>query len=384
MRNYFGEDQKIRFLFPIDGDCINSNDGRGSGDCIRIPVRVEAPQGHAVEVNGIAARYETGCYRTYADVASGEVTLEARDLSDGTVQSIKVFRLPDVMGGYRLSSDDNIIFLWDINEHRDEYKSIFENPYLAVYKKAHDLYGAKVHINLFYEFDEEARACFSKERPYFNLSMMTDRFKDEFRANSDWLKLSFHAQSEFPPAPYRHADYETVRRDCERVHAEIRRFAGEETLSKCTTVHFGEANEEGARALYDLGYRALTGYFIPDEFSVAYYAKGALLEHIYERDFWYDTEIGVLFGRIDLVLNCNTHRENLETIREIMASPTRGGFVSVMIHEQYFYSDYMNHRPDFEARVLEACKLIAESGYVGKHITKVFLSLKHYCCKIAR
>ncbi|MBQ8310565.1 MAG: hypothetical protein IJX80_06105 [Clostridia bacterium] len=39
-------------------------------------------------------------------------------------------------------------------------------------------------------------------RPYFNLSMRTDKFKEEFHANADWLKLSFHAKSEFPPKPY--------------------------------------------------------------------------------------------------------------------------------------------------------------------------------------
>ena len=371
MRDYFGKSNPFRFLFPIDGDCLNVYDGKEIPGGIRIPVSIEAPQGHQIEVNGIPARHENGIYRTYADILGGEAVLEARDLTDGSSCKIKVLRLANPIGGYRLSSDDNIIFLWDINEHKDEYKSIFENPYLAVYKKAHDLWGAKVHINLFYEFDDEARSYFSDARPYFNLSMMTDKFKDEFRANADWLKLSFHAKSEFPPKPYKFADGETVRRDCERVHAEIRRFAGEETLSQCTTVHFGEATEEGARALRKLGYRAMTGYFIPADCPVAYYAPDELIEYVYGRDFWYDTATDILFGRIDLVVNLNTHAENLQILREVMASPTRGGFVSIMIHEQYFHKDYRNYLPDFEARVVEACELIAKNGYVGRHICEV-------------
>ena len=171
--------------------------------------------------------------------------------------------------------------------------------------------------------------------------------------------------------PYKHADAETVRRDCERIHAEIRRFAGEEVISGCTTVHFGEANEEGARALRALGYRAMTGYFIPANCPVAYYAPDSLIEYVHGRDFWYDTATDILFGRIDLVVNLNTHAENLQILREVMASPTRGGFVSIMIHEQYFHKDYCNHLPDFEARVLEACELIAKNGYVGRHICEV-------------
>ena len=369
MRNYLREDEPFHFSFPIDGDCVNERDGVAIPGGIRIPVSVSAPEEHTIEVNGVPTRYEKGAHRAYADILGRENLLIARDITDGTEISVRVFRLPNAVGGYRLSSDDNILFLWDINEHKDEYKSIFENPYLAVYKKAHDLYGAKAHLNLFYEFDEEAAKRFGDKRPYFNLSMMTDKFKDEFRANADWLKLTFHAKHEHPMKPYQFADGETVRKDCEQIHAEIVRFAGEEVISDCTTVHFGEANEEGARELRSLGYRAMTGYFFPDAFCpVAYYAPNDLIKHIYDRDFWYDTETDILFGRIDIVLNCNTHEFNLNALREITASPTRGGFVSIMIHEQYFYEDYRKYLPDFETRILDSCKLLAESGYIGRHI----------------
>lgn len=368
MREYFGTNASPRFLFPIDGDCVNQYDGKALPHGLRIPVTVEAPKDHRLTVNGTPARFENGIFRAYADLLPGETELCAEDLTDGTKAVIRVLYLPNATGGYRLSSDDNIIFLQDINDHKDVYSSIFENPYLAMYRQAHERFGAQVHLNLFYEFDDEARSYFSKPRPYFNLSMMTDKFKEEFRANADWLKLSFHAKSEMPPAPYRYANGETVRRDCEQVHREIIRFAGEESLSTCTTVHFGEANEDGVRALRALGYRAMTGYFIPAKYPVAYYAPEALISHIHGRDFWYDTDVDVLFGRIDLVLNSNTPAENLQTLCEVMASPTRGGFVSVMIHEQYFYEDYRNYLPDFEARVLEACELIAANGYVGRHI----------------
>ena len=370
MSRFVIEEGRLGFIFPKDGDCVNANDGIVIDGGVRIAVSIQAPFGHDIELNGGFVRYENGCYRGYADIKNGENTLCARDVTTGDSASVKVYSLPNALGGYRLSSDDNIIFLYDINEHKDEYKSIFDNPYLAIYKKAHDLWGAKAHLNLFYEFDDEARACFSEDRPYFNLSMMTDKFKDEFRANADWLKFTFHAKSEFPPMPYKYADGETVRRDCEKIHSEIRRFAGDEVISRCTTVHFGEANRDGVRVLRELGYKVLTGYFIDGEFPVAYYADNEMINHVYERDFWRDNETDMLFGRIDLVLNLNKHSENMQILREIMASPTRGGFMSVMIHEQYFYSDYMNYLPDFESRVLDACELIAKSVYVGRHITE--------------
>jgi len=371
MRDYFGKEYSVRFVFPIDGDCINSRDGENIDGGIRIAAEVEAPAGHDVEICGIPAAFSDGIYRARIDVREYETSLRAVDKTDCVECSIKVLRLPNAVGGYRLSSDDNIIFLSDINDHKDEYTSIFDNPYLSVYKKAHDLYGAKVHLNIFYAFDDKSRSNFSSEREYFDLSMMTDKFKEEFRANSDWLKFSFHAQSEFPNMPYKYADGETVRRDAEKVLREIVRFAGPEILSGVTTVHWGEANEDGVRALRQMGYKAMAGYFIPGSAPVAYYAPDELIEYVYNRDFWYDKETDVLFGRIDRVLNLDTNKDNIEMLKSAIASPTRGGFISVMIHEQYFYSDYKKYLPDFAQRVLDACELITKCGYKGRHFSEV-------------
>mgnify|MGYP000897823803 FL=1 len=88
---------------------------------------------------------------------------------------------------FRFSVDDNIIFLKDIAY--GSCNSIFENPYLSVYKRLHEKYGVKVQLNLFYQMDG------------FNLSQMPDRYKDEWIANSDWLQLSFHSRSEQPSFP---------------------------------------------------------------------------------------------------------------------------------------------------------------------------------------
>ena len=42
-----------------------------------------------------------------------------------------------------------------------------------------------------------------------------------------------------------------------------------------------------------------------------------------------------------------------------------------MIHEQYFYKDYVNYLADFEDRVLEGCRLLRERGYQGRLISDV-------------
>lgn len=371
---HFKLDTSLSFVSPVDGDCVNAHDGEEAENGIIIPIKVKAPRDCDIRINGIAAEYRDGLYVAKLKISGYRTAIVAEDLTNGRESRINVYYLSRAIGKFRLSSDDNILFLQDINEHRDEYASIFDNPYLAVYKKAHDLYGAKVHLNLFHEFNEESMRNFSSPRKPFNLSMMTDKFKDEFRANSDWLKLAFHANAEFPDQPYRFASAEKITEDCARVCREIIRFAGPEVLTSSTTIHWGEANRDCVRALRNLGLKSFTGYFEHDKKAnplVAYYAPDDLIDHVGERDFWYDREEDVFFGRIDLVLNLNTYEWVSENIRKVVAHPHKNGFVSVMIHEQYFYPDYINHRPDFEARVLDTCKYLAENGYVGAHISEV-------------
>ncbi len=371
------EGKPLSFLSPLNGDCVNRADSLDPKSPMPLlEVRLSAPAGHTVTLNGRpTAETAPGLFCGTAAVRGYRTALSARDEDTGEEATIAVYYFAGAMKKYRVSSDDNILFLWDINQNRDRYRSIFENPYLAIYKKAHDLYGAKVHLNLFYSFDGAHQNFEDKSRGDFDLSMMTDKFKEEFRANSDWLKLAFHARTEFPDCPYQHTTAEEITRDCAAVCREIIRFAGEECLPSTTTVHWGECNREGVRALRALGIRALTGYFdrsYTQNFPVAYYADEDMIRHIGERDFFYDEGEDMLFGRIDLVMNEGSYERVMSRLcEEILPSPTRSGFVSVMIHEQFFYPDYVSYEPDFEKRVLDCCRVLFERGYQGAHIDEV-------------
>ena len=375
MRDYFMKDSPIRFLNVIDGDCINCRDGAAIEGGVLLPLRLSAPAGHAVTVNGAeAVEVERGVYALSLPLYGYRNALLAEDHTDGTSCRITLFHFARAMGKYRLSSDDNILFLQDLTEHSERYSSIFDHPYLAIYKKAHDLYGAKVHLNLFFELCDQGRSYFADRHSYFNLTMMTDKYKEEFRANADWLKLAFHARAEFPDNPYASGDAATVTADCTAVLREIVRFASAENISDSTTTHYGSGNHDVIRALRGMGFRSLTGYFTLGKNgnpSVSYYCPKELVEHIDERDFWVDTEEDMIYGRIDKVLNLDDLEKVKCDVRAAIEHPHRGGFVSVMIHEQYFYADYKRHLPDFEERVLAACRDLYEHGYVGAHMTDV-------------
>jgi len=376
MRDYFRKNDPIRFRYPLDGDCLNTYDGTVMNGWLTVPVGVEAPDGAEVYIDEKKAEYRDGLYTAEIPLRAYRTVITAEDRTNGTSTKIAVYRLKDCVGKYRISVDDNILFLADLTKNQDVYQSLFDNPYLAVYKKAHDLYGAKVHFNLYYEYcdAEQDRATFSAERPYFNLTMMTDRYRDEWKANADWLKLSFHARSNYPDNPYKTTSLERISTDIELVHREIRRFAGEECLSSVTTLHFGASNEAGVHALRNHGYKGLNGYFTVQpngQTLVSYFYPPELVRHIETRDFWVDNDENMVYSRVDAVLNSYRAHTILPKLEEVFRDNHSAGFVELLIHEQYFYSDYVNYLPDYADIILNAAKWLSERGMKGSFLSEV-------------
>lgn len=363
MRDYISFESKVRFLFPIDGEVINCYDitkiqGK---ECIKVKLVSDSP----VKVNGVELEKVGNIYTGYVPFSGNSSVFNAESQS-GERDRVKVFCFENSVGYYRLSSDDNIYFLYNINKNKDVYKSIFEDPYLAVYKKAHELYGACVHLNVYYRMPKK-HPDFSLEREEFDLSMMTDKFKAEWEENSHWLKLNFHAKQDLPPKPYENTDYDTIYKDCLAVQQEIRRFAGEKTLSNETTLHFGASTYEGVRALRALDIKTLGAYFVlhGGKPLVSYFYPKYLVEHLGQRDFWVDSELDMRYCKIDRVLNLHSPEDSVRLLEETLSRETTAGFIELMIHEEYFYNDYVKFMPDFEARILEPCKWAWEKGYKG-------------------
>lgn len=347
-------EQHLTFLSPIDGDMLNDmNDGVVKNGALLTPVKIQAPSGSSIRVNGIAAKYTDGVFLADIPLKDYENVIEAVDENSGQKQRISVFWLKHFTGKYRLSLDDNIWFLKDLSVNAGKYKSIFDNPYLGFLKQVHDTYGTKIHINIFYQTEG------------FNLSQLTAQYKDEWKENAGWLRLSFHALQEKPDRPYQHAGYDEVKTDCEKVMHEIRRFAGQELISPVTTLHWGEAKVEGSRALRDAGYTTQVGYFDvdSDEAPVSYYLDVAQKRHISKRSIWRDNSEGITFVRISQVINLYALEEIVPMLEEVKKDPRRSEFIELMIHEQYFYPFYEAYQPDYRQKVLTAVKWAVDNGY---------------------
>ena len=98
--------------------------------------------------------------------------------------------------------DDVIWVFRDLT--RKNYDSMFDHPFLKVLKDAHDQYGLKTQLNIFYMTDTYYN------NDIFTLAEMTDKYKKEWEDASDWLKFGFHSRKEFPDYPYINANYQDV------------------------------------------------------------------------------------------------------------------------------------------------------------------------------
>lgn len=239
---------------------------------------------------------------------------------------------------YRFSVDDNIWILRDLS--KGNYSSLFDHPYLALYRSLHEKYGAKFQFNIYYETED------------FDLSQMTDRFKAEWIANSNWLRLSFHARADAPPFPYAESSYEEAFEDCTRVNSEIIRFAGEETLDLFTTIHYCQASPDAVRAFRDAGLKGLVGLFTPEQSCYG------LLFKEFNEPYKYDECSGLYYFVNDMIVNLYP----LESIVALLEKVYHKEFIEVMIHEQYFYKDFHMYQPDFAAKVETCIKHLTDEG----------------------
>ena len=247
------------------------------------------------------------------------------------------------MKSFCFTVDDNIRFLKEITEQG--LSSIFLHPYPAMLRRLHDRFDLKVQLNLFYSTEG------------FDLSQMSDRYAAEWSEASNWLKLSFHSHHE-NTCPYEKSGYDEVFDHCNSVHKEILRFASHTSLADTTTIHFCKTTADGLRALSDNGVRGLLGLFGTDESPRISYE----IEEKKARDIR-KGEIAVIdgmaFASIDMIVNLVKQEDIPGLMQELLARDA----VRVMIHEQYFYSDYKSYQCDFEEKLSTVFEILCQNGY---------------------
>lgn len=292
--------------------------------------------------------------------------------------------------------DDVIWSLRDLTRIHPE--SMFDIPFFKMLKKAHDDYGFKVQLNLFYRTD------FYYGDDEFTLADVTADYKSEWEANSDWLKLAFHAKQEFPDYPYVNATYETVKNNFDAIKSEIYRFAGEKSFScKVCCNHWLPMSKAGCLALVDSGVKILAATYgnkVPyngDPNSLPYGHAMRLLnnkqpetatftritadtaisrslcsqnhipEDIYlstlkDKSYYVDPETGLGLKRLCQGVVTNLY-ETCESLIEKLEEQKDYEFIGAATHEQYFYPDYLAYQPNYAEKLYCYCEWVLKNGF---------------------
>lgn len=133
---------------------------------------------------------------------------------------------------YEIFVDNTILFLEEIDRNKDVYTSIFDSPILNSFKVIHDQYGTVWTFCIFYEIDQGCVNMIPNasdrtgRRVGWNISQMTDKFKAEFEANSDWLRFNYHCWNHSTMLANTERD---LGADYAATRTEVRRFAGEKS-----------------------------------------------------------------------------------------------------------------------------------------------------------
>ncbi|WP_372934314.1 hypothetical protein [Mariniphaga sediminis] len=351
----------IKIETPFHGAVLNSRHGVKAGEGLKIEVQGEAPLNGTVTVNGVQARREKTKFM--ADVILRNTETEITAISNGVFgtnkHTIRVVWDKNSFPRYGFEIDDNIFFFRDIA--KEKYRSLFDCFYLKGLRKLHQKYGTKVLLNIYFSDGQE----YTKS-PEFTLEQFPDRYKREWEDNADWLKLTFHAWANLPDRPYQDAPVQKLTSDLEKVSEQIIRFAGEQTYTPPTIVHWGMMPSHAYKSMAEKNVKVLRGYFISREngkWDVNHNMDAVRSEYISHHHLLKDFDSGIVFSKIHLVCNSTPVEKIVPTLQPLLNHPQGAEILDLMTHEQYFWPFYANYLPDHFERLDKTIGWAAEHGY---------------------
>ena len=315
-----------------------------------------------------------------------------------TMTDVEVRRTRRIPGKRAAFYIDDVIFCFR-DLARDRPKSIWDHFYFAAFREAHEKYGLKVQMNIFYRND----FYYGARGAEFTLKDMPDTWKAEFQTAKDWLRFGFHSYSEFPDYPWINASYDDVVWMWKILTREVERFAGPGMFAKAVTPHWGPLSKEGCIALRDCGATAIwcssgRRYEYNGDRTVLPYGHAMRIENFRKSEtaiFWrpgsgddisvsacgynhllpdqvkvtrgtynwlHDKATGCNFMTFGCGAPClNLYR--LEDIPARMKEVLGNEYLIHATHEEYWYKDYFAYQPDSREKLLTACKMVHDAGY---------------------
>ncbi|MBR2358313.1 MAG: hypothetical protein IKA65_09865 [Lentisphaeria bacterium] len=365
-----------------EGAIVNRHHGMETDRSLTVVVEGVNTFGTPVRVNGKLAR-QTGLHFS----ASVELTEKINIVEAATTTCYgeftqKITLVWDKKSFRRCNFyiDDHIFLFTDLAEMRP--RKAFDHFYLKKLKELHDKYGLKVTLNTFYH---------NAHKP-FTLDKMPDIWRDEFAANSHWLKFALHAYSEFPDRPYAESSCKDFRRDYDLLQKEITRFAGENSFIEPVVLHWNNISPGVANELLKLGCKCYSEsmrhrvmatppadeltdeerqhkfrseiYVSPHEPIARHYGFAEEIDYLEKYSAIYDPGLKIFFHHDWIICNLLGLKDIPELFQQTLsrAELYKTDIFSAGGHEQYSFPYYGNYQPDHLQKLEETIRLMVETA----------------------
>ena len=122
-----------------------------------------------------------------------------------------------------ISIDDFVGALQDLSNIN--YSSLWQQPQFKYFYCLHKIFGAKFTLNIF------------EKTQKWDISDVTDRFKQELTDASSWLKFAYHGEDETNPKE-KEINVDRFQQSYYKVNSNIIRIASKASISKIYRLHY--------------------------------------------------------------------------------------------------------------------------------------------------
>ena len=144
-----------------------------------------------------------------------------------------------------ISYDDVYLVLNELIENQETYSSIFQCHEFAALKSLHEQYGAIFTLYVYEQVGD------------YSISNVPVKYKDEFNANSDWLKFGYHGISPEYPIFNESISLEQFIISYNSVRNAVYSFAGEDSYSNVIRLSYFSGTNNMISYLQDQGISTL-------------------------------------------------------------------------------------------------------------------------------
>jgi len=213
------------------------------------------------------------------------------------------------------SIDDVIYTLLELNTSMN---SIFDHATFKALQDINRATGAKFSLFLFYALGSNT------------LSNVVDKFKDEFKANSSWLKLGFHGYDD-TIVYANQVDDQRLSNDIKQVYDQIKRFASAQNIDMFPRMSMFSAKRSATNVAFDAG--LLKGILSADDNRVSNSGlTDAEKKCATNSDFLLDSN-GMVYLRSEVRLDYVTSANGVKQVYDLLNNKNNDKFFEFFLHE---------------------------------------------------